>query len=330
MVELMPVKRSVIACPESVVADEYQSKFGNWDQRASVRVKPSRVLAQPSGDQVYFPPELVPVVSHPIVRDAAPGTVRRILVERLCHYLHFTTELESVAVLPVTVALSRGRDDLGLAAGMRQDAFKISTDEAWHAQFSHDLMTQVAAETGIAPTTAEPAFVRRLEEIRALMQPELRGAQSLAFCIVSETLISAILSDLPRDRRLPAAVRDLVRDHAEDEGKHHAYFHGVLKYFWHSLSPRQRRLLGPWLPELVTVFLEPDYPAVARSLLAAGLGTGEAEAVMAESYEAADVRASIAEASRTTIRYFVEIGALDDPGTLDAFHAAGLTEGLSL
>ncbi|WP_327306680.1 diiron oxygenase [Streptomyces sp. NBC_01298] len=288
------------------------------------------MLSQSAEYEVYFPPELVPAVSHPIVREAAPGTVHRVLVERLFHYLHFTTELESVAVLPVTVDLSRGRDDLNLSPAMREDAFKISTDEAWHAQFSHDLMTQVAAETGIPLRTVEPTFLRRLEELRALMEPELRGAQSLAFCIVSETLISAILADLPQDRRLPAAVRDLVRDHAEDEGKHHAYFRSVLKYFWHSLSPRQRRLLGPWLPELVTIFLEPDYPAVARSLLAAGLSTSQTEAVLAESYPPLAVRASIAEAGRTTVRYFAEIGALDDPGTLDAFHAAGLTNGLPL
>ncbi|MCQ1575870.1 diiron oxygenase [Streptomyces parvus] len=288
------------------------------------------MLSQPAEDQVYFPPELVPVVSHPIVRDAAPGTVHRVLVERLFHYLHFTTELESVAVLPVTVDISRGRDDLDLGAAMREDAFKISTDETWHAQFSHDLMNQVSAETGIPLRTVEPTFLRRLEDVRALMEPELRGAQSLAFCIVSETLISAILADLPQDRRLPAAVRDLIRDHAEDEGRHHAYFRSVLKYFWHSLSPDQRRLLGPWLPELVTIFLEPDYPAAARSLLAAGLTTAQTEAVLAESYPAETVRASIADASRTTVRYFAEIGALDDPATLDAFHARGLTDGLAL
>ncbi|WP_431043043.1 diiron oxygenase [Streptomyces sp. P1-3] len=295
-----------------------------------MRVKPRRVLSQAAEGQVYFPPELVPVVSHPIVRSAAPETVHRILVQRLYHYLHFTTELESVAVLPVTVDLSRGRDDLNLCAAMREDAFKISTDEAWHAQFSHDLMAQVAAETGIAHRLPEPAFIRRLEEIRAAMEPELRGTESLAFCIVSETLISAILADLPQDRRLPAAVRDVVRDHAEDEGKHHAYFRGVLKHFWHSLSPGQRQRLGPWLPELVTAFLEPDYPATARSLLTAGLTAAQAEAVLAESYPALTVRASIADASRTTVRYFAEVGALDDPATLDAFQAAGLTTGLSL
>lgn len=279
---------------------------------------------------MYFPPELVPVVSHPIVRAGEPGLVRHLLVQRLYQYLHFTTELESVAVLPVTLSLSRGQDDLRLTAAMREDAFKITTDEAWHAQFSYDLMAQVAAETAVPLHLTEPSFVRRLDVIREAMEAELRGVQSLAFCIVSETLISAILADLPQDRRLPEAVREMVRDHSEDEGKHHAYFRSVLKYFWHSLSPRQRSRLGPWLPELVVTFLEPDYGAIRDSLLTAGLTGTEAETVLAESYPGDSVRASVAEASRTTIRYFAEVGALDEPATREAFHAAGLTAGLAL
>ncbi|MGW4272671.1 diiron oxygenase [Streptomyces sp. SID10815] len=288
------------------------------------------MLGRAPEEQVYFPPELVPAVSHPLVRELGPEGVRHILVQRLYQYLHFTTELESVAVLPVTLSLSRGQDDLRLAPAMRQDAFKITTDEAWHAQFSHDLMAQVAAETGVPLQLGESSFIRRLEGIRADMEADLRAIQSLVFCIVSETLISAILSDLPQDRRLPRAVRELVRDHSEDEGKHHAYFRSVLSHFWHSLSAGQRRQLGPWLPELVFTFLEPDYRAIAGSLLAAGLTGAQAEAVLAESYPAASVRASVAEASRTTVRYFAEVGALDDPGTLEAFHAAGLTAGLAL
>ena len=326
----MSAKRPGFIRSGPVRADGYQSRFGNWDQRASVRVKPRRVLSQSAKDEVYFPPELVPVVSHPLVQHAAPGAVDRILVRRLYDYLHFTTELESVAVLPVALDLGRGRDDLDLPAAMREDAFKISTDEAWHAQFSRDLMTQVATETGIAHQLSTPSFVRRLEELRAAMEPELRGTESIVFCIVSETLISEILSGLPQDRRLPAAVRGLVRDHAEDEGKHHAYFRDLLKYFWHSLSPGQRRRLGPWLPLLVTAFLEPDYAAISRSLLSAGFSMAQAEGIVSESYPIQMVRGSIADASRTTVQYFAEIGALDDSATLEAFHTAGLVAGLSL
>ena len=71
------------------VAESGRDVFANWDRRASVRVKPSHRLAK--GD-LYFPPELLPVVSHPAVTRLGDAAVRRLLVHRLYQYLHFTVE----------------------------------------------------------------------------------------------------------------------------------------------------------------------------------------------------------------------------------------------
>jgi hypothetical protein len=144
---------------------------------------------------------------------------------------------------------------------------------------------------------------------------------------VSETLVSSILTDLPHDRRLPQAVRDVVADHAEDEGKHHAYFRSLLPYLWAALGHDERQQIGPLVPELINVFLRPDYPAIILSLAEAGLSAAEAEQVVTESYPAQTVTASIAHAARSCVRYFAEVGALRDPRTLDAFHLAGLVAG---
>src|SRR4029079_18312949 len=181
-------------------------------------------------------PELMPVVGHPLVVDRGPGVVERLLVGRLYQYLHFTTELEELAVVPVVSKIARGRAGIALSPAMCADAFNIATDETWHAQFSYDLMRQVQWLTAVPWRPPElPLFVDRLDEVRQRLDPEIRGVEALLFAIVSETLISSILSDLPRDRRLPTAVREVVADHAEDEGRHHAYFRGVLRVLWSSL-----------------------------------------------------------------------------------------------
>ena len=50
---------------------------------------------------------------------------------------------------------SLGRiDGLGLPDVMREEAFKLCTDESHHAFFSQDMCRQVAAATGIAPDRA--------------------------------------------------------------------------------------------------------------------------------------------------------------------------------
>jgi hypothetical protein len=302
----------------------YVSRFDQWDSRASVRTKPARRLDAVPDASLYFPPELAPEVGHPFVRDAGAATARLVLLHRLYDYMRFTSELEATTVIPVATAIARGHGGFPAPAALRADAFKIVTDEAWHAQFSDDLVRQLEAHTMVAPLAYQPAFRRRLDRMLDSVEPSLRPAAALAAAVCSETLISGLLSRLPNDRRLPPAVSATVRDHAEDEGRHHAYFRSVLDRFWPALSPAERRALGPLLPGIVTAFLEPDYAYIRRALVAVGLDADRATQVVAESYPRAAVRRSCADAARWTVRYLTEVGALDDPGTGAEFHVRGL------
>src|SRR6185295_14101103 len=63
-----------------------------------------------------------------------------------------------------------------------------------------------------------------------------------------------IFSGIPSDPRVVMAVRELVADHAEDEGRHHAYFSRLLEFTWPRLNKAQRATIGPLLPEMVLAF----------------------------------------------------------------------------
>lgn len=307
----------------------YRSAFGKWDDRASVRTKPSRRVAEgrADGPQLYFPPELVPAATHPLfMGTVGPTGVNEFLTQQLYSYLSFTVDLEMSAVVPVTSDISLGRSGLNLPAQMRRDAFNISTDEAWHAQFSHDLIVQVESETSVrALPNSEPAFLRRLAEIEADLDGDTRAMSGLLFAVVSETLISALLSDLPKDRRLPGAVREAVADHAEDEGRHHAYFKSLLHHFWPALDGRQRRNAGVLVPRLIAAFLEPDYAHLALGLFGHGLTAEQVAQILEESYPDAEVERRIRQGSSATVKYFTEIGAIDDHAIRDAFEEASIS-----
>ena len=312
---------------------EYTSRFERWYDLASVRYQPRRQLGpgEPGEPALYFPPELYPVVLHPLVAARGESVVRGLLLHRLHDYLDFTTELENIAVIPVATSISRGRSGLALPEQMRADAYKIVTDEAWHAQFSYDFARQLVACTGCpSPGAAEdepPAFVARLDLLRERLPSALRGVESLLFAVVSETLISGILGGIPGDTRLPRPVREVVRDHAEDEGRHHVYFRSVLQQLWAALTPRERSAAGPLIPAMVYAFLEPDYAQTARRLGGVGLADREIDQVIAESWPAAAVRRSIAEAAGHLVRYLTRAGVLDDPPIRAAFARAGLLPG---
>lgn len=309
------------------VQDGYRSRFDHWENRASVRSKPVHelVLEPDIGGRMFFPVELAPEAVHPLTVEL-PGATEVVLLHRLCDYLHFTAELEAALVIPVASDLARGRSGLSLPDAMRADAYKIVTDEAWHAQFSDALLRELVTRAGVREPQRAPAYQTRLQRVLGSIDASLGPAAELAFAIASETLISGMLATLPHDTRLPTAVRETVRNHAEDEGRHHAYFKCLLERFWPSLDRRQQRELGPVLPDVVRAFLDPDHAQIAASLRQVGLSPDEARQVVEDAYPPAVVRRATAVAAHSTVRYFEAVGALDDPETRESFERAALLD----
>ena len=304
----------------------YASPFGSWHSRASVRTKPRRQVGEEEPrEHVYFPPELVPVAQHALVSELGIETVDRVLIQQLHTYLEFTSELEHGAVNPVAAMISRRRSGFDLPETMIEDAYKIYTDEAWHAQFSDDLQRQVAVKTGVGPSVfEEPNFFRKLKGFQRDLGPDEQRLVMIFFTIVSETLISTILSGIPTDPRVVTAVRELVADHAQDEGRHHAYFSRLLEYTWPRLSKAHRQIIGPLLPEMILAFLEPDFVAIAGNLRACGLTAEQIDQVMTESYPGDSVSDGIRAGSRAAIRHFERVGVVEDPRTAEALEASRL------
>lgn len=301
----------------------YRSRFERWDDRATVRTSPMRIIDSQEDHSIFFPPQLVPVTGHPLVQQQGSSRVRALLIHCLYEYLHFTVELENLAVIPIASKISRGRLGVDLSRLHRADAFKIVTDEAWHAQFSYDLISQVEIATGVkCKSYALPHFIEKLDLVRETLPQRVRGVEGLIFAIVSETLISRLLADLPKDQRLPTIVRDQVADHALDEGRHHAYFRDLLFTVWPALDAADKVAIGPWIPVMIRSFLEPDVPALARSLRSIGLSLDEIQAVLAESLILTTIDSEIAQAAQLTTQYFRDVGALEDPATRTAFEVA--------
>jgi P-aminobenzoate N-oxygenase AurF len=297
------------------------SFFQHWDELASVRARPRRLVTGGLNGALLFPPEHVPMLAHPLVQERAEVT-DILLAHSLYQYMYFTTAVEQYTVIPVTTRFAREGSDCVLPTPMRRDAFKICTDEAWHAQFSFEFIEDMAQATGVAPIAlGEPAFVDQAERIKAELEPSLRPLFDIVFAIVTETLISKYLYDIPRDERLHAPVRETVADHAADEGRHHAYFRAVLRHLWPTLDRRQRTELGAVVPRLIVAFLGPDLPAARRMLRAAGFAGPLADEVVGDCYRHTPLEAAQAAATTAAFR---ELGALSDPRVREAFEQEGL------
>ena len=284
----------------------YHSKLSRWDEQASVRAKPHRVLVEEDRTKLYFPLELVPHSQHPAILDRGEEMVRELLVQRLYVYMDFTEILELNAISPVLLEIARGQSGFDLPEEMLRDAYKIYVDEAYHGLFSDDLKRQVEVATGVKPRPVPiPNFLRRLDEIESALPNELRDLARTFFVFVSETLISSILADIPVDNRVVTAVREVVADHAEDEGRHHAYFARLLDFIWPQLTLKQRRVIGPLLPQFILAFLGPDMPAITAVLSGYGLAPEGIQRVVEESYPQAAVASAVKNAAKSALRHIV-------------------------
>jgi len=304
------------------------SKLAHWDSSASVRTKPRRMLQDDeAAGKLFFTPELVPVARHPLVEQLGPETVRALQVRHLYRYLDFTTRLELDVINGVASDIALGKAAIDLPDVMRADAFRLCTDESHHAYFSDDMRRQVIEATGITPEpSATPSFLRRLRAIRRGLPRDERRLSAILFAVVSETLISGILAQIPRDERVVTGVREIVADHAEDEGRHCAFFSQFFTYLWPQVERGSRTTLGPLLPEFIIAFLEPDTRVIQRSLAALPLGPYEVGSIIAEAYPLDQLNSSAREAAAITLHLFEHNEVMDDPRIADAFRERGLID----
>lgn len=296
----------------------YRSPFRTWYERSSVRSAPRRLLEAGEDKPVprLFPPDLVPVTRHPLVRALPEHRFQEVLVQHLYRYLDFTAKLEYLVVNRTVLGIAHGSVGVAVPEEMRLDAYKMYCDEAYHALFSADLAIQVRQATGIEPRLPEePFFLRRLREILDELPPTDRPLAELLFVIVSETLISASLADVPQREEVAPAVTGTIRDHALDEGRHHAYFAHFLHRLWAQLTPAERRTAGLLVPRLMDAFLRPDLDALREELAGYGLSRDDVEQVVAEVYTPEVLGEHSRATSQQTRRYFRELGAFDEPMT---------------
>lgn len=328
---------AVSLCPKQALFDhradqdarsDYVSPFRNWDERATVRVAERRTLAPLTAGQGFFAPELVPLASHPLIaalRDERPDVYRDVLIQHLYRYLDFTAKLEHLVVNRTVLGIAHGTIGVRLPDAMRLDAFRIYCDEAYHALFSADLARQVRDLTDVGPQLLQvPYFITRLERFLEETPDDLAALTEVLFVIVSETLITAQLSDLWNDRSVAPAVRETVRDHAQDEGRHHAYFAILLRHLWGQLTPATRRRAALQVPRLIRIFTDPDVPSVEREITGYGLSRDDAKRIVAELFPDAAVSAYAKGVAQQTVRHFASVGALDDEQVRAEFTTHGL------
>jgi hypothetical protein len=304
--------------------------LAQWYQAAGVRTGVRRVLGEvedgAAGEDgtVFFPAQLVPHLGHEAVRELPPQRRTELTVRQLYQFLLSTTHLETRIVNRAAELIATGRAGLDLPAAVRLDAFKVYCDEGYHALYSLDLADQIAAATAIPiPDWDYGGLVDGLVVAGRRLLPDEPRLAELLQVVVFETLITAVLNELPGDRSVVSTVRELMRDHARDEGRHHRFFAMFFHELWAQLSRSLRPRVARLMPVLIRGCLDWDTGPVRSSLQLAGLHRHTADDVVRDCYGEADA-GRIQDICQATVRICRSAGVFDVPGAEEAFAAQGL------
>ncbi|MFC3654896.1 diiron oxygenase [Xanthomonas hyacinthi] len=303
--------------------------FKEWERCAKVRGPlPMRTPAANDWQNgLLFTPELVSCHRHPLVQAQGPQALRWLLAQALYNNLEFTQVLEHQVVNAAVYRIARSGSGLELQSEMLTDAWNILVDESYHAKLTADLAQLVHAHTGIPGRSARiPAFYQRLQREFLRADPSIAALLPLFFCSISEMLITRNLVEIPRDPRVVDAVRQVMRDHAEDESRHHRFFACFISQAWPQLSERLKRRIGPLLPSFIAIFTDPDLVAVRGKLHDIGLNDAHASEVIDDCYSPRQLAQVRCEAARACIGTLRKVGILESAQVQDECVRLGLLD----
>jgi hypothetical protein len=288
--------------------------LGGWYERSGVRSQPRRMLDEDlEVGLVPFPHRLMPYLDHEGLAALTPAARTALSAHHLYEYLLFTVNLETRVVNRGVEMLAHDQAGFPVPVQTRLDALRIYCDEGYHALYSLDAIAQVHQVTGVRPLPYDfGPRLQRLDRSARRFLPEHPQLARLVQVVVFETVVTSVLSDLPRD---PTVFR-LVRD----EATHHAFFVLFFKQLWGALSPQLRVAVGRVMPHLVDDCLRPDLGPVRAALVQVGLGPRLVDDVLHDCYPEHAVRAGVRAAGRQTLRLCESLGVFDEPGAREELH----------
>ncbi len=298
--------------------------LSDWDTRASVRTQAVRKLDTKEG--YPFSPDLVPYLGHALVRERGEQVKREILAHKFYDFSRFTVELETIAVVPVSLSIGRNELPFEFSTEAALGGLKIAVDEAHHALQASLTLSEMVEAIGVMPLAHKPEHrffttLRHQKHDRSTREKALLDLQAVC---VSETLITGALRKVPTDNQVMRTVREVTLDHARDEAKHHAYYSEVVREFWYKLSVAEQDFFGPKFAKWIAAFIDPDPVTQAHWLIACGFETQIAIQIVNETLEDLNSVQLRKNSAKPTISLLKRYGILDHAATADSLHEAGL------
>ncbi|WP_244832094.1 diiron oxygenase [Caballeronia sp. TF1N1] len=233
----------------------YVSHADQWEQRATIRSRPRRVVEDDALS--YYPIERQPLYAHPTVMDAGQEVQDYILLQSFYKYINDVIIFETEIVNRTALAIAKSRFPFDFPFACKSDAMSVVIDEHYHAYVAMDYLDQVERSTGIAPITQnnEIELSRAIPRAIAHVPAQYAAGMELLAVAISENTVTAEVAAFSRDTTLKRSVKGVMADHLADEGRHSIFWINLVKLYWSEVDEAAREALGLGLPYFLKEYL---------------------------------------------------------------------------
>ncbi|MDD2050753.1 diiron oxygenase [Pseudomonas putida] len=233
-------------------AADYRSFAETWENRASIRTRPRRMVED--DQRLIYPLSRQPLVLTASFLRECPQLRDLALVQSLYKFINDVVIFETEIVDRTARRIAKDRFAIRFPFACRYDAMTVVVDEDYHALVAMDFMQQTIALTGIEPISlpTQIELSRAIPAALALAPAHLRDALELICVGIAENTLTDDVAAFARDDTVKPSVKGLMADHLLDEGRHSMFWAHLTRIFWQSAAEPDRQCIADILP----VFLE--------------------------------------------------------------------------
>ncbi|MFJ5235960.1 diiron oxygenase [Pseudomonas neuropathica] len=239
-------------------AADYQSFADAWENRATIRTRPRRVLED--DERLIYPLSRQPLVlSETFLRECSQQR-DFVLVQTLYKFINDVVIFETEIVDKTARSIAKNRFAVAFPFACRYDAMTVVVDEDYHALVAMDFMQQTVAMTGIEPIQLpdQIELSRAVPAAVALAPEHLRSAVELICVAIAENTVTGDVAAFARDDTVKPSIKGLMADHLLDEGRHSSFWTRMVRIYWHTANAADRETIAQILPVFIGHYLTND------------------------------------------------------------------------
>ena len=233
---------------------------------------------------------------------------RKFEIAQFFTFLKETIEVEHFLVIPAIANLNRL--NFYIPNKVKEDLYKIATDEAFHAEQSLAYLNslQQQFQINLEDDKLPPKFIQKLEmqKLNKTYEP-IKELLPIIFGIVTETRISNELGRFAKDTQLENSVREICLSHALDEVVHSSQFQALGEWLWEQMDDKIKQLVSASFIDALFYRNMPDLDALSLCFsYASNLSIEDSKKIILQSYNEEFVITQMLEICKPTIKYLLK------------------------